>query len=69
VSLWALRRRWDEEHISRSIQRLAKIDTRFDIDINSKGERPVAPLESLAEESKREEFLALMERHLQALTG
>ncbi len=60
VSLTGLRRLGDEELIRRLVQDLAKIDARFGIDTKKRGERPEAPLESLAEQSKRDEFLALM---------
>jgi hypothetical protein len=69
VSLTALRRHWDEERINRFVQDLVKIHPRFQIDTKKKGERPEAPLESLAHESKREEFLGLMEQVLKTLTG
>ena len=69
VSLTDLRRHWDEERINRFVQRLVKIDPRFQIDTKKKGARPEAPLESLAQESKREEFLTLMEPVLKTLTG
>jgi hypothetical protein len=70
VSLGPLRRRhWDEERISRFVQALTKIDPKFNIDTKSKGQRPEAPLESLREESKRKDFLDLMEEALDTLTG
>jgi hypothetical protein len=69
VSLSALRRHWDQERISRFMQELVRIDARFETDIKSKSERPAAPLESLAQESKRDDFLALMTKALEALTG
>lgn len=70
VSLGPLRRRhWGEERISGFVQALTKIDARFQIDPKFKARRPEAPLESLVEESKRKEFLKLMERVLSTLTG
>jgi hypothetical protein len=68
VSLSALRRHWDEERISGFVQDLARIDARFQVDTKSKGMRPEAPLESLTQESKREEFLSLMKRVLNTVT-
>jgi hypothetical protein len=59
----------DEDRISQLVQGLAKIDARFQIDTKRKGERPEAPLESLAQESKREEFLVLMEQVLKTPDG
>jgi len=47
---------WDGERIKRFVQELDEIEVRLD------GNRPQAPLESLADESKREKFLALMEQ-------
>ena len=69
VSLSALRRHWDEERISGFVQDLAKIDVPFQIDTKFKGKRPEAPLESLAQDHKRQDFLDLMERVLNTLTG
>jgi hypothetical protein len=64
VSLTPLRRHWNEERINRFVQKLVKIDPRFQIDTKRKGERPEAPLESLAQESKREQFQELMDQVL-----
>ena len=65
VSFDALRHQhWDEERISRLVQDLARIDERFQVDTKSKGARPEAPLESLAKESNREDFLTLMKQVL-----
>ena len=69
VSLSALRSHWDETRIREFVQDLTRIDMRFQIDTKFKAKRPEAPLESLVEESKREEFLKLMERALNTLTG
>jgi hypothetical protein len=69
VSLTALRRLGDEEIISRLVQDLARIDARFEIDTKKRGERPEAPLESLSEQSKRDEFLSLMAGLLETLSG
>ena len=69
VSFRALRRHWNDERVSGLVQELANIDAQFQIDTNNKGKRPEAPLESLADESKREVFLNSMERVLNTLTG
>lgn len=69
VSFRGLRQHWDDERIIRLVQDLAKIDARFGIDTKKRGERPEAPLESLSEQSKRDEFLALMAGVLETLSG
>lgn len=69
VSLTALRRHWDEDRIDQFVQRLGQVDERFHINMKMKGERPEAPLECLASESKRADFLALMEEVVEALSG
>jgi hypothetical protein len=53
---------WDE----RTKQLVQDLD---DIGVRLERNRPRAPLELLADESRRKEFLALMERHLGTLTG
>ena len=53
---------WDE----RTTQLVRGLD---DIGVSLEGTRPRAPLELLAEEGTRKEFLALMERHLGTLAG
>jgi hypothetical protein len=70
VSFEALREQdWDEERIGQLLQKLAKIDARFQIDRKRPGERPEAPLESLAQGNKREAFLESMEWALETLAG
>jgi hypothetical protein len=69
VSLTGLRRHWEEERINRFVRDLGKVDERFQIDTKKRAERPEAPLESLAQESKRDKFLALMKQALETLTG
>jgi len=70
VSFEALRERdWDEERIDQLLQKLAKSDARFQIDRKRTEERPEAPLESLAQENKREAFLESMEWVLETLAG
>jgi hypothetical protein len=59
------RRRWEQESINRLVHDLGKIDERFQIDTKRKSSRPEAPLESLAQEGKREEFLRVMQRVLE----
>jgi len=49
----------DEERIQRLRKELADIDPRF-----ADGDRPVAPLEALANQSKREAFIDLVQRDL-----
>jgi hypothetical protein len=53
---------WDEP-TKTLVQDLEKIGVKL------AGNRPRAPLELLADDRTREEFLALMERHLETLTG
>ena len=53
---------WDER-TNQLVQDLDNIGLRLE------RKRPRAPLELLAEESRRKQFLALMERHLGTLTG
>jgi hypothetical protein len=53
---------WDE----RTTQLVRGLD---DIGVSLEGTRPRAPLELLADESRRAQFLTLMERHLETLTG
>lgn len=69
VSLTTLRQHWGKERISQLVQELAEINERFQIDTKYKSHRPEAPLESLAPEDKREEFLRLMERVLKTVGG
>jgi hypothetical protein len=54
---------WDGGRIKRFVQDLDEIG------LKSEGNRPRAPLESLADERKREKFLALMEQASETLTG
>lgn len=53
---------WDEP-TKKVVQDLDEIGVRLG------GNRPRAPLELLADDRTRAEFLALMERHLETLTG
>jgi len=70
MSFQALRHHhWDEERISRLVKDLAKIDERFATDTKNRSARPEAPLEALAQDSKREDFLALMEQALETLAS
>lgn len=57
---------WDDKRIEQLVQELADIGVKLDSD-----ERrwPKAPLESLADEGRRRQFLALMERTLDTLPG
>ncbi len=57
---------WDDKRIEQLVQELADIGVNLDSD-----ERrcPKAPLESLADEGRRRQFLALMERALDTLPG
>jgi len=54
---------WDGGRINRFVQDLDKIGVRLE------GKWPRAPLESLADERERDEFLALMEQASENLTG
>jgi len=54
---------WDGGRIKRFVQDLDEIG------LKSEGNRPRAPLESFADERKREKFLALMEQASETLTG
>lgn len=54
---------WDSGRIKRFVQDLDEIGVKLE------GNRPRAPLESLADEGKREKFLALMEQASETLTG
>lgn len=65
VSLKALGAHGEPGEEGRTRKVLADIDPRFE----GGGNWPIAPLECLADESKREEFLALMERVLETLSG
>ena len=55
---------WDEEHIEQLVQDLADIG----VELEPKRIRPKAPLEPLADDTKRQQFLTLMERVLDTLT-
>ncbi len=54
---------WDDERIKTFVKDLDEIGFRL------QGNRPRAPLECLADEGKREQFLALMEQVPETLTG
>lgn len=55
---------WDEERIEQLVQDLADIG----VQLEPKRIRPKAPLEPLADDAKRQQFITLMERVLDTLT-
>jgi hypothetical protein len=55
---------WDKERIEQLVQELADIG----VQLEPKRIRPKAPLEPLADDTRRQEFLTLMERVLHSLT-
>lgn len=56
--------RWDDEHVQRLAQDLAEIG----VQLESKGARPKTSLEPLADDTRRQQFLTLMEGLLDTLT-
>ena len=55
---------WDDERIEQLVQELADIG----VHLERNALRPKAPLEPLADDARRQEFLTLMERVLDTLT-
>ena len=55
---------WDDERIEQFAQELADIG----VQLGPNRKRPSAPLEALADDTRRQQFLTLMERALDTLT-